>query len=193
MQSLRTRQYRQLVPSFFIVGPPRTGTSWLHQVLQKRVVLPRLTKETRFFDSHFHRGMTWYWAHYPRLNGNRCIGEVAPTYFASQEARQRIRELTPNAKIICIFRHPLERVLSLYRVKRAYGMIPWTLEEAIARDPELIESGRYASHLRAWQQAFGADRVLATIYDDLRRDPQAYVDRLTYFIGIPRVCLSLSE
>ena len=41
-----------LLPSFFIVGPPRTGTSWLHQVLQPHTCLPRV-KETRFFDERF--------------------------------------------------------------------------------------------------------------------------------------------
>src|SRR3954471_18360309 len=38
------------LPSFFVIGPPRTGTSWLHQVLKDHAVLPRSTKETHFFD-----------------------------------------------------------------------------------------------------------------------------------------------
>jgi hypothetical protein len=29
-----------LLPSFFVVGPPRTGTSWLHEVLRWHAVLP---------------------------------------------------------------------------------------------------------------------------------------------------------
>jgi hypothetical protein len=190
----RTRlPHTQLLPSFFVIGPPRTGTSWLHEVLRERAVLPSLTKETRFFDTHFHRGVNWYRAHYPKGSGNPRIGEIAPTYFASQEARERIRKLAPNAKIICIFRNPVERILSLYRVKRAYGLIPWNFEQALLCDPELTESSRYATHLRAWQQAFGADRVLPTFYDDLRDAPQAYVDRLADFIGIARFALSRPE
>ncbi|HEX6504895.1 MAG TPA: sulfotransferase [Terriglobales bacterium] len=186
-------QPSQLLPSFLIVGPPRTGTSWLHEVLRKRAVLPKSVKETRFFDAHFHHGMSWYRAHYAVAEGNGCIGEVAPTYFASQDARRRIKALLPDAKIVCIFRDPVERILSLYRVKRAYGIIPWSFEQAILCDPELTESSRYATHLKAWQRELGADQVWATLYDDLRDTPQAYVNRLADFLGIPRFSLSPEE
>jgi hypothetical protein len=164
----------------------------LHQILRRHTVLPKHTKETRFFDVHFHRGMGWYRKHYPRSGIALHVGEVAPTYFASWEARRRIRELIPSAKIICIFRNPVERIMSLYRVKRAYGLVPWNLEQAVLHDLELIESSRYATHLRAWQQAFGAG-VLPTFFDDLRDDPQAYVNILADFIGIPRFTLTLPE
>lgn len=184
---------QNLLPSFFIVGPPRTGTSWLHEILGQRTLLPRLTKETRFFDAHFHRGLKWYQAHYPAANGRYPVGEVAPTYFASDSARHRIRETLPHARIVCAFRNPVERVFSLYRVKRAYGMIPWSFEEALMLDPELIESSKYATHLKAWLQAFGTENVLPTLYDDLRDRPQSYVNRLADFIGIPRFVLSASE
>src|SRR5215472_8668891 len=102
------------LPSFFVVGPPRTGTSWLHQILKDHAVLPRSTKETHFFDKHFHCGLHWYKGHYDiptRANGR--IGEIAPTYFASNVARDRMARIVPHAKVICIFRNPLERLLSL--------------------------------------------------------------------------------
>jgi len=118
------------------------------------------------------------------------MGEVAPTYFASTDARERIAQVAPSAKIVCIFRNPVERVLSLYRLKRAYGMSRWNFEEAVFKDPELVESGRYATHLKAWRATFGKDRVIAMVYDDLRRDPQGYVNKISEFIGIPRFALS---
>src|SRR5882724_7339456 len=46
-----------VLPSFFVIGPPRTGTSWLHEVLSKRASLSHPTKETRFFDRYFDRGL----------------------------------------------------------------------------------------------------------------------------------------
>lgn len=183
----------QPLPSFFIIGPPHTGTSWLHQVLGKRSILPDPVKETRFFDIHFHRGMEWYRAHYRRSAGDGVAGEVAPTYFASRMARARLARTVPEATIICIFRDPVERLLSHYRFKRAYGMIPWDLEQAILRDPELTESNKYATHFKAWQRTFGADRILATLYDDLRDEPQAYLDSLADVVGVPRFALTPRE
>jgi hypothetical protein len=137
--------------------------------------------------------MDWYRAHYPKTIGGRSIGEVAPTYFASAEARERIAKLFPQARVVCIFRNPVERVLSLYRVKRAYGMIPWSFEQSLLNDPELTDTSRYASNLKAWQRALGPERVLPTVYDDLWINPQSYLDSVVDFIGIPRFVLTSQQ
>lgn len=181
-----------VLPSFFIVGPPRTGTSWLHEVLKKHVTLPTLTKETRFFDLHFHRGVWWYRAQFFGL-GSSPIGEIAPTYFASHEARRRIKKLCPWAKIVCIFRNPVDRIVSLYRLKRGYAMVPWELDEALVCDRELVESSLYATYLREWFKDFGPDRVRPMFYDDLCDRPQFFVDQLADFLRIPRLTLTLSD
>ena len=186
------RSIRSL-PSFFVIGPPRTGSTWLYEILRDHALLPAPTKETRFFDTHFHRGIDWYRSHFPTLPANRRIGEIAPTYFASHEAVGRIATLLPHAKIVCVFRNPAERVLSLYRLKCAYGLIPWTFEQAMVRDPEMVESSRYATNLKAWQRALGADQVMAAVYEDLRDDPQSFLDTVVDFIGIPRFQLTGSQ
>jgi hypothetical protein len=181
------------LPSFFLIGPPRTGSSWLHEVLRGHVRLPSISKETRFFDTHFHRGLKWYMAHFEADSGEPAVrrtGEVAPTYFASSLARERIAAVAPGARIVCVFRNPVDRIVSLYRLKRAYGLIPWEFELALERDPELIESGRYASHLRLWQRSFGSRNVLAGMYDDLRENPQRFVNQLVDFIEVPRFQLA---
>jgi hypothetical protein len=178
------------LPSFFVIGPPRTGSSWLYKVLSPHTLLPSPSKETRFFDAHFHRGLKWYVAHYRDSGGSRSMGEVAPTYFASDAARERMAQIVPDAKIVCVFRNPVDRIVSLYRLKRAYGFIPWSFEQALDRDPELMDSSRYASTLRRWQRLFGVDRVMAGVYDDLRHNPQAFVDSLVDFIAVPRFRLA---
>jgi hypothetical protein len=173
------------LPSFLGVGPPRTGTTWLHEVLKGRANLPRRNKETRFFDAHYAKGLKWYATHFDRWAPALPVGEICPTYFYSEPARNRIAGLIPKVKIICTFRDPVERVFSLYRIKRVYGATRWTLDEALSRDPELLESSRYAFHLSRWQTLFGMENVLIAIYDDLIHDPQAYLGRIVDFIGIP--------
>jgi hypothetical protein len=121
------------------------------------------------------------------------MGEIAPTYFASTPARERIAQVAPQAKIFCVFRNPVERIISLYRLKRAYGLIPWTFEEALDRDSELIETSKYVANLHLWQQSFGSQNVLAGVYDDLKDNPQAFVDQLVDFIGVPRFLLATSQ
>src|SRR5215813_3393291 len=181
------------LPSFFVIGPPRTGTTWLYRVLQGRASLPAPTKETRFFDVHFHRGLKWYRAHFATSAEDRAIGEIAPTYFVSGPARDRIASLLPHAKVVCVFRDPVERLLSLYKLKSAYGLIRGSFEQAIERDDEMLNSSRYATNLKFWRNALGTNQVLVMVYDDLRDRPQAFLDALMDFIGIPRFCLAESQ
>lgn len=188
-----SRSHLAALPSFFIAGPPRTGTTWLHAVLNRHVSLPSPTKETRFFDLNFRRGLVWYLRRFPSPSHGRPRGEVAPTYFASQIACERIAGTLPEAKIIFIFRHPVERLISLYRLKRAYGLLEWDIDTALERDPELIESARYATHLANWNARFPASQLEALLYDDLAANPQGFVDRVADFIGIPRFALRESE
>jgi hypothetical protein len=184
---------RSALPSFFVIGPPRTGTTWLHSLLSECAWLPYPTKETRYFDKHFDRGLVWYTSHYRKTATDRKIGEVAPTYFASSKACARIARLIPHAKVVCTFRNPVDRVWSLYRLKRAYGMIRWNFDDALVRDPELMESSRYAFHLKEWTQAFGSEQVMVTVHDDIQADPQSYLDKLVDFIGVPRVKLLTAD
>lgn len=193
LRSIRAAAPGRALPSFFIVGPPRTGTTWLHETLKDHTLLPHPTKETRFFDRHFHRGLDWYCAHYPRQFDARKMGEIAPTYFASEDANERIARVIPGARVVCVFRNPVHRVLSLYKLKRAYGMIPWNFEQAMVHDPEMQESSKYATRLKAWQNAHGPGQVLVMFYDDLCAHPQTFIDRLVDFIGVPRFALTDSQ
>ena len=179
-------------PTFIVVGPPRTGTSWLHKVLESHATLPSPSKETRFFDLHFHRGFDWYRWHFPR-HRRGPVGEVAPTYFASPEARQHIADTIPEAKIVFIFRNPVERAVSLYRLKLAYGMYRWSFAEALQRDPELINSGLYWTNLCAWRKLFPDQQLLVMVYDDLASDPQAFVGTIASFIGVENLTIPQSQ
>lgn len=182
-----------MLPSFLVVGPPRTGTTWLHEVLNRHAHLPHPTKETRFFDRHYERGLAWYLDHFPGACDERPYGEVAPTYFASAAARSRIAQFLPEVKVVIIFRHPIERLVSLYRLKRAYGMLGWSLDQALERDPELIESSQYASHLSEWQRSFPRQQLSVRLYEELGDDPQAFVDGVVDFVGISRFRLHESQ
>ena len=116
------------------------------------------------------------------------MGEIAPTYFASSEARERIARVTPAANIVCIFRNPVERIQSLYRVKRAYGMIPWNFEQAIVQRSGIdgIWPVRDAPEGVATNYRRGTDpcELSTTIYEKNRR---SYVDQLADFIAAAQI------
>jgi hypothetical protein len=181
------------LPAFLVIGPPRTGTTWLYDVLSSRALLPGPTKETRFFDVHFDRGLDWYLHHFPANTNRLTMGEVAPTYFASPVACTRIFSVLPHARLVIIFRNPVQRLISLYRLKRAYGLHAWTLDQALERDPELLASSQYATHLKMWQSCFPPEQLSVHFFDDLVRDPQRFMEGVCDSIGIPRFDLQDAE
>jgi hypothetical protein len=72
-------------------------------------------------------------------------------------------------------------------------MLACSLEEALERDPELITSNEYATHLRRWQQNFPNEQLYINLHEDLSGNPQAFIDHLSDFLGIARFNLDKSQ
>ena len=49
---------------FIVVGPGRSGTSWLFNLLKEHndILMPKI-KETEYFNNNFHKGNGWYHSH----------------------------------------------------------------------------------------------------------------------------------
>ncbi|MGC1676102.1 MAG: sulfotransferase domain-containing protein [Candidatus Binataceae bacterium] len=179
------------LPDFIAIGPGRTATTWLHEKLRGHVDLPAGIKETDFFTTNYARGIDWYARHFRYASGALPIGEVNP-YFGFPEAAQRIFRHIPGCKIICTFRNPVERIYSSYKLWRHYTQTSLAMDEFLVKVPQIIEVTRYAKHLPEWQTRFGTGRVLVMLNDDLRADPQAFLDRVCDFIGIARYAVAAS-
>lgn len=179
------------LPDFVAVGPARTGTTWLHEMLSHRVLLPRNTKETHYFDLFYDKGLDWYQAYFAGYPTDRLVGEVTPAYFPRLDVRERMAQVMPKCRILCTLRDPVERAYSTYRMLVRAGFRGRTFEEESMRPGSLIfEGNRYAFHLRGWRELFGADNVAAFLYDQLEADEQAYADSICDFVGVPRLDLS---
>jgi hypothetical protein len=181
------------LPDFIAVGPPRTATTWLHEVLKGHVGLPADLKETDFFTRFYDRGIDWYADYFRHCADGMPIGELGPMYFASSQARERICKDLPGCKIICSFRDPVERAYSNYRLLRRLVSTKADFAQAATTRGDLLESSRYGTHLAEWFDTFGRERVLVLIYDDLEADPQAFLDSVCDFIGIARFPISTSR
>ena len=181
------------MPSFVHVGPPRTGTTWLHEVLLGHVGLPS-EKETRFFDGRYERGVQWYSDLFGDYPADVPAGEMGPTYFSNALARKRIKHHLPDCKIIVTLREPAARLYSLYRLIRSERRPVNDTFDAYWRFQ--INCGAdlcsYATHLSRWQATFGKSRVLVLFYEDLSLNPQGYLDAFCDFFGAPRVALDRS-
>lgn len=176
------------LPSFIAVGPTRTGTTWLHQFLVGSVGLPANIKETNFFDRDYAQGLPAYARYFVNCPPGLPIGEIAPTYFYSREARERIAKDIPGCRIIITLRDPIERQYSLYRLSVWNGRTKVSFAEATERRwNDIVDECDYAKYIRLWQGTFGESSVLVVLYDDFVSSPQHYVDQICDFIGIPTI------
>jgi hypothetical protein len=180
------------LPDFIAVGPTRTATTWLYKVLSGRIGLPEGIKETQFFIWNYHLGLDWYRWHFRNCAADLPLMEIAPTYFDSPEARQRVKLRIPDCRIICTLRDPVERAWSHYKHWQQRGLIKAPFAIAAFTHNQIVSAGRYAEHIRAWQNDFGTDKVLVLLYDDLVADAHSYLNRLATFLGITQIDLGQS-
>jgi hypothetical protein len=179
------RRGNMALPDFLGIGPGRTGTSWLHEVLVGHADLPEGVKETQFFNHSYDKGVDWYASHFRHARGDRPVGEICP-YFIDAEAPGRVKSLLPDCKLIVCFRDPVDHAYSNYKLLMAYAWARGSFEEVVQTRPHIDRGNRYAENLQRWFDAFGRERVLVTWYEDLSSNPQSYLDGFCDFTGIAR-------
>ena len=170
----------------------------------------------RWYRSHFPSRATR--TRVSRRLGHPVVaGEASPYYLYHPLAPARARRVAPDALVIVSLRDPVERAFSHFKERRSNGTEPLTFVEAIAAEPERIageeqriirddgyvsfahrhmsyvDQGRYAPMLERWFDAFGEDRVLVEISEEMYADPQAAVDRVTERLGLPTRTLEHPE
>jgi hypothetical protein len=176
-----------LLPNFLHIGPSKSGSTWLHEVL---ILHPEIylsqAKDLYFFNRYYDRGPSWYRAQFrDAQKENKIIGEVCPDYLAYPEAPERIRAcLGPDVQLMVTLREPTERAFSGYLYLSKHGLAAPTFRDTLKTAPELLEEGRYATHLRRYLRYFDCKLLNVALFDDLQADPQAFLDGVTAWLGV---------
>jgi Sulfotransferase family len=154
------------------VGPAKTGTSWVDRVLRgfDGVSLPQKVKETFFFDKHFDKGVRWYLEQFPQGRSDDIMVEVAPTYFFSDVAPERIAATIPEAQVVVTLREPTRRAVSHYLNLRKYGFTELDIARAVERFPNITRHSLYAARLDGWFGTFGRSNVKVVFYEEVVGD-----------------------
>lgn len=188
-------------PNFFVVGPPKAGTTSIAHHLKKhpQVFIPDV-KEPHYFSPHIESvvnlNLDEYRRLYEKASGYTAIGDLSASYFLYEEVPGRIFEVSPDARIVMMLRDPVARAYSDFTFARTLGIEPETafrkaLQRYETRDsPEwylsrcYIEQGLYYSPVRRYQETFGKERVLLLPFDDLTRNPREFFARIATHIGV---------
>ncbi len=198
------------IPNFFIVGAPKCGTTALHRYLQPHpnIFMPRV-KEPHFFaaDLGTYR-IAQTMEDYARLFAGRTahhlrVGEGSVYYLRSSVAIPAIRDFNPDAKLIAMFRNPVDVVYALHSELLYWSEetvadfeVAWRLQDRrrqgldlpTCRSPLLIqyaEVGHFGTQTRRLLATFPRDQVKLILYDDFAASPQKVYDEVIEFLGVP--------
>jgi hypothetical protein len=185
------------LPEFLIIGAQKSASTYVHSLLRAHPDVCMPSEEVRFFeDPEFGDGDTR--AISALFRGSECKlrGIKRPDYLARAEVPARIRKVIPDAKLIAVLREPVARLISAYHHYIKLGLLPAIpFAEGIARllkgetfgSPrawEILEYGRYGTHLVRYLELFPADQLFVVLQEDLRSDPAGTVSALHNFLGI---------
>ena len=175
---------------FIAVGPFKTGTTWIYDYLinYKEVALPNKVKETFFFDKKFDKGFDWYYSHFTDIKENQKVGEIAPSYFNSESAPQRIYDLNPQCKILVTLREPVSRLVSFCSHMKQRGRIEpqVSLTAALPDKPILLDTARYYFHLSRWIEVLVQTILKIVFFEKLQESPNDFASEILDKLKIER-------
>lgn len=178
------------LPDFIIIGAPKCGTTTLYSYLCRHPrVFMSAVKEPEFFarDDVYARGEAWYRSLFAGARDGQICGEASTSYakwpFYSG-VPERIAAMVPNAKMIYLMRHPVERAYSWYAHVMRDGVTK-TFEQAIEDDPTLIYPSLYIRQIEQHLAVFTRDQFLFLTLDELKASPAETLARTQRFLGIP--------
>lgn len=111
--------FKTTMPSFFIIGAQKCGTSYLFNFLnQQATISAPYKKELDYFSSdlNYSEGKDWYSKHFIFRNTCKTTFEACPNYLYYLDSHQRMYDFNPNIKLIIQLRNPTERAFSAWNM-----------------------------------------------------------------------------
>jgi hypothetical protein len=137
------------LPSFFILGAAKSGTTSLHGYLdQHPEICLSNPKEAFYFEAEYDRGATFlfnkYFSHW---SGQQLVGGARHRDLYLPYVPPRIHSFNPSAKLIVILRNPVSRAVSHWWHWYSRGSEQLPLKDSLLADLERIESGKLLQEL----------------------------------------------
>jgi hypothetical protein len=131
------------LPSFFVLGAAKCGTTSLHAYLEQHPeICMSHPKEPFFFEAEFERGPAYYFNRYfSHWKGEQIVGESRHRNLYMPYIPQRLANYNPHARLVVVLRNPVERAVShwWHWYSRSVEALP--LPQALEADLKRIEAG----------------------------------------------------
>lgn len=187
------------LPTFFIIGAAKTGTTSLHYYLsQHPEIQMSANKEPNFFSGpdngipYPNKRVSDLGDYESLFDPTAVVRGEASVGYSNHPRRQgvpeRIKELIPDAKFIYLVRDPVARTVSQYHYRVAVEGERRSLREALSdlADPYSVYvcPSLYATQLELYQRHFEQERMLILEQADLLSDRRATLREIFAFLSV---------
>lgn len=203
------------MPNFLVLGAAKAGTTALYYALRQhpQIYMSR-TKEPNFFALEgkppTFRGpgdqqtinitsitsLAAYQQLFHGVSHELAIGEASTAYLYLERTPERIRHYIPQAKLIVILRHPVERAYSSFLHMVRDGREPLAdFSQALEAEPTRIRNhwehiwhytqmGLYSVQLKRYFDAFDPGQIKIHLYDEWVMNPLQVMKETFRFLGV---------
>lgn len=125
------------------------------------------------------------------VSAERLSGHPYSGGYDSYRLAERMHACAPDARVVCVLRNQVDMLTSVYKelIRDGYCGTPEQLFASRHWRGTSFDRDMYAYDLlvERYRQLFSPQQVLFLIHEDLERDPAAFLERLSGFLGVAPV------
>ena len=189
------------IPEIMIIGAAKSATTHLFWQLchHPKVYMPSRStpgrsKEPSFFsfDENYKKGLNWYMRLYEAAQPDELCIDASTNYTRWPQlpsTAERMATHAPNARLIYVVRHPLERAYSHYVHRYTTELYPGepiraTFEEHVQRDPMCLDSSLYMRQIERFLEHYPRAALHVVLTSDFKRAPLETLHGICRFLDI---------
>lgn len=179
-----------ILPTFFVIGAPKCGTTSLHHYLdQHPQISMSAVKEPYILARGDYRSRLSEYSEMldptaPVRGESSAVYSMFPHFPGVPE---RIAEVVPDALLLYVVGDPVDRAVAHYAQRLADGTETASLDIALGDESDenvYVTAGCYAMQLSRYLDRFPADRILVLDQDDLRERTAVTLGEAFAFLGV---------
>jgi hypothetical protein len=175
------------LPNLVVIGSYKAGTTSLYSYLNAHPqVFMAPNKEPNFFSRDWERGVGWYRTQFASADDQVIVGEASTSYtrWPTWDASEHMAAVIPDARLIYLLRHPVERLISQYRYDKFHFYEPGPIDQAVLQYEGFLAYSMYSMQLERFLRLFPREHILLMTSEELRTNREASLERLWGFLGV---------